>query len=122
MGDAWSVLVTREPEWDDYDRAEAVASLNVDMLRCRQCGVEGALTAIPKATRHWTWGDGRRFEVTQWRCLACAAEQTITRDFLRDHENHKPVKGVFSPTDGIRFLVNEIHNKAKEEGARGDSS
>lgn len=108
MADAWSVVVDREPEWDDYSRAEAVASLIVDQFRCRNCGVEGALTEIPKATRHWKWGDGRKFEVTQWRCLACAAEETVRRDFLRQHEKTEPVAGSFHVTDGIRFAVTEL--------------
>lgn len=108
MVDAWSVIVTREPEWDDYTRAEAIASLTVDQYRCRSCGVAGALTEIPKATKHWTWGDGRKFEVLQFRCLACAAEQTVSRDFNTLHEKHKPAPGVFAPGDGVRWVVQEI--------------
>lgn len=105
MGDAWSVIVTREPEWDDYTRAEAIADLDVDSFRCKECGVEEAFVPIPQATRHWTWVDGRKFEVQQFRCLACAAIDTIKRDLQMDSENKKPTRGVFANEDGLRLIV-----------------
>lgn len=108
MTDAWSVVVTREPEWDDYARTEAIADLEVDVTRCRSCGVEGAMVAVPSATRHWTWGDGRTFEVAQYRCLACAAMDTIRRDTETEFSKHKPTKGVYAPSDGLRLVVSPV--------------
>ena len=108
MADAWSVVVTREPEWDDYTRGEALADLEVDLARCSECGVEGAVVAVPAATRHWTWGDGRKFEVTSYRCLSCAALDTVKRDATAEAEKHKAVRGVYAPLDGLRLVVRPV--------------
>lgn len=105
MSDAWSVVVTREPEWDDYTRAEAIADLEVDRLRCSECGQEGTFEQVREADRFWTWLDGRRFLVQQFRCLACAAVDTIKRDIERENEGKKPQPGVYQPTDGLRVVV-----------------
>ena len=109
MSDAWSVVVTREPEWDDYTRSEAIADLEVDRTRCPECGQEGTFEPIPTATRHWTWLDGRVFEVQQFRCLACAAVDTIRRDFEKDQEGKTPARGVYAPSDGLRLVVHPLN-------------
>lgn len=108
MTDAWSVIVTREPEWDDYTRAEAIADLEVDGLRCPECHQEDTFIPVPTATRHWTWLDGRKFEVKQYRCLACAALDTIKRDFDMENHDRKPQKGVYAPGDGLRLVVKKL--------------
>lgn len=114
MTDAWSVVVTREPEWDDYTRAEAIADLEVDRTRCRECGVEGAFEAVPGTDRFWTWLDGRRFLVQQFRCLSCAAIDTIKRDVEAEHEGKKPQRGVYSPTDGLRIVVKAYEDEERQ--------
>lgn len=117
MGQAWSVVVTREPEWDQYARTEAVAALAADRYRCKSCGVAGALVPVPAEDRDWTWGDGRVFRVAAYRCLACAAETTVSRDFTRRYEQDKPAGGVLFPTDGVRFQVSEIEQEVTHGGA-----
>jgi hypothetical protein len=113
MVDAWSVIVTREPEWDEYTRSEAIADLEVDRMRCGECGQEGTFEPVPNSTRHWTWLDGRVFEVQQFRCLACAALDTIKRDFDNDQRGKDPVKGVYAPGDGLRLVVHPLNNETR---------
>lgn len=77
-------------------------------MRCEGCGTEGNFELIPRATRHWTWGDGRVFEVEQFRCLTCAALDTVRRDVQAEAEKHEPRRGQYAPTDGLRFVARPL--------------
>ena len=107
--------VIREAEWDPYTQAEAVASLEGDQLRCRECGVDGALVEERQQNRWVSW-DGVDYEVVVFRCQACASEATVRRDYEKSHEHVKPAAGRAHPTDGIRFAVQERVRQTKGVG------
>lgn len=73
---------------------------------CRNCGTHGSMVHEQHMDRNVRWRDGRLFNVQAWRCLACMAMESIARDAVP--EDHKPQKGVYSPTDGLRHVVAEI--------------
>lgn len=97
-------IVTREPEWDDYARAEALALLADDDRRCNECGLPMTYELIdggPKVT----WPDGRAYQVKVLRCQGCGARDIVRRDYDRKHKAHEHVEGKASPGDGLRLSV-----------------
>lgn len=103
----------REPEWDAYARAEAIAGIQAERYRCGSCGIPDAMVEIKNADRLVTWPDGRKFMVKQYRCMACASEQVIDRGLAEAEADHKPKSGVAAPADGRRLTVTEIHESVK---------
>jgi len=106
MADAWTVVVTREPEWDDYDRAEAIAAVYEAQTRCHRGHSPDQMVELVTAERNVRWPDGRLFRVRQFRCLGCASVEFRERESQRT--DPKPVEGVYAPSDGRRTIADEI--------------
>ena len=104
MADAWSTVVTHEPEFDDYTRARILALAAWEARQCSACGNYESLVPLKNDLRHVTWPDGQVFAVEQYRCLACGAADLIKRDWQNDHENDKPQRGQFAAGDGRMFV------------------
>lgn len=75
--------------------------------RCPTCHNYDSLVLLPDDTRHVTWDEhgGRKFEVAQYRCLACASSDLVKRDWNTAHEKDKPTTGSYSPGDGRMFVA-----------------
>lgn len=116
MADAWSTVVEREPEWDERARGEALALIADERTTCHACGLVMAdiTSELRTEARNVAWGDGRKFEVRVYRCLGCMARTLVERDFTKQHEDHKPQPRVYSPTDGVRFRVQQISQKESD--------
>lgn len=97
----------REPEWDDYSRAEAIAAVEAERYRCRECGAHDAMVPIPGTERDVTWPDGRRFRVEQYRCLSCASREIIDRDLAIAEAKIEPTPGRYIASDGRRITATE---------------
>jgi hypothetical protein len=102
--------VTRESEWDDYTRSRVMALIAYEALVCPDCGNFKTLVELPDAERKTTWDehDGRRFVVTQYRCLACASVDAVKRAWLEKHADdgkkpRPPDQGDGLPIDGLKF-------------------
>lgn len=110
MADAWSTVVTREAEWDDYARSQVMALATWEAGRCSSCGNYDCLVPLKADLRHVTWGqhDGRKFAVEQYRCLACGAADIIKRDWLARHEKDEPKPGQFAAADGRQFRARPL--------------
>lgn len=100
-------VVHREPEWDDYARAEAVALVLDDRRTCKRCGAVGAMVPLDPAELPVTWPGGRTFVVRQYRCLGCASLDLVQRDHDQAHRDHKTEPGKYAPGDGYRIAVDE---------------
>lgn len=113
MADAWSTVVEREPEFDDYTRSRIMALHLWEAGRCPNCHNYDCLVELKSSALDYVWDDlnGERFAVRQYRCLACASADVVRRDFNTRHENHKPVAGQASPADGRMF----VSRRATEE-------
>lgn len=106
--------MTRQPEFDEYTRQEAIAAVLDDKRTCSGCGLTDQFVRVKGDDREVTWGDGRVLYVEAHRCLGCMAIDLITRDFNRRTENKKPTPGVYAPGDGIRRRVH-LSKPAPEE-------
>lgn len=82
--------------------------------RCPNCHNYDCLVPLKRDTRHVTWEehDSRKFEVVQYRCLACGAGALIERDWRAQHEKDKPVTGQASPADGRLFVTRPLTEEA----------
>ena len=103
-------IVTREPEWDERARTEAIASVYADWGRCPKCGQSAATErdTLFRETRTWTWLDGRQWETFATRCLGCAAIETAERRWRKKYEKHTPTPGVYAPYDGVTWHVEPL--------------
>ena len=108
MADAWSTVVTREPEFDDYTRSRILALAAWEARRCSTCGNYESLVPLKTDLRHVTWPDGEVFAVDQYRCLACGSAEIIKRDYQSDHEKDKPTRGQFAAGDGRMFVARPV--------------
>ncbi len=111
MAEAWSTVVTREPEWDDYARAEAMAEYEAHRMTCRNCGLSESMRPIRKLDRYVNWGDGSRVHVKAYRCLSCMATALVERDQGNAEKDHKTPAGLFAPGDGRRFVATKIERR-----------
>lgn len=102
-------VVTREAEWDDYARAEAIAAVVAKASRCPNCGMPKSLRDGDEpltigGAMDFQW-KGTILSVTASRCLGCAALELVQRDFQRQHESRKHVPRQYSPGDGLKWQV-----------------
>lgn len=106
MADAWSTVVTRESEWDERSLNRALGLADYEANRCPACRNYDALVPLDEATRNVTWAEhgGRRVQVLQFRCIFCAAADTVQRDWRKDHDGDPDLKGQAKPADG-RFFI-----------------
>lgn len=77
---------------------------------CPSCKNYGTLVPLPKALRNMRWDEygERRFEVAQFRCLACASADAVKRDWSERYANTKPVTGQAAPGDGLMFAATPL--------------
>lgn len=115
MADAWSTVVTREPEWDDYTRSRVLALAAWEARRCSSCGNYESMVPLKSDLRHVTWPDGQVFAVEQYRCLACGSADLIKRDWQTAHEKDKPTTGQHAAGDGRMFVARPVDDT--KEGA-----
>ena len=108
MADAWSTVVTREPEFDDYTRSRILALAAWEARRCSTCGNYESLVPLKTDLRHVTWPDGEVFAVDQYRCLACGSAEIIKRDAAKAHEKDKAITGQFAWADGRMFVARPV--------------
>ena len=75
--------------------------------RCPTCHNYDCLIELPRDERLVTWDnhDGQKFDVVQYRCLACGAADIIKRDFTEKHKDEKPQPGQFAAGDGRMFVA-----------------
>lgn len=78
--------------------------------QCPSCGNYDTLVPLKSDLRHVTWGqhEGRKFEVLQYRCLACGAADLVKRDWSTAHEKDKPVPGHYAEADGRMFIAHPL--------------
>lgn len=74
---------------------------------CPTCKNYMTLVDLPSALREVTWDDhdGRRFEVVQFRCLACASADAVKRAWSDRYGEKKPEPGQAGPGDGLMFAA-----------------
>lgn len=114
MADAWSTVVTREPEWDDKGRARAFALEVWEAKKCPQCGNYDTLLELPRARRFVTWHNhgGRVMDVRQYRCLACGAVDSVRRDWdKRNRKRPDPPEGQYAESDGRIFAAQPLDDE-----------
>lgn len=82
--------------------------------RCPACGNHDCLVPLTKDRRFVAWAehDGRKFEVQQYRCLACGAADLIKRDAGERHKEDKPLPGQAAWGDGRMFVTRPIDKEA----------
>lgn len=97
-------MIHREPEWDDYSRAEAIGLVLDERRTCSKCGLIDCYEALD-ATTHIGWDDGRKYTVKQFRCLGCGALELVQRDTDKKHGEVEKVPGRYHPGDGLRMTV-----------------
>jgi hypothetical protein len=88
----------------------------VDDLRCRSCGMSGAMVPVRDEDVFKTHGKGpnaRKLLVAAYRCLGCASIEAVRRDFDKKHEKKKPVTGEMSPGDGLRMTVDDYDDEGR---------
>lgn len=107
MADAWSTVVEREPEYDDYTRSRVMALLAWEAGRCPKCRSYDSLVPLPKELRHVTWEEhnGRKVEVAQVLCVVCGAADLVQRMWSERHAKDKPIPGQAAPADGRQFVA-----------------
>lgn len=105
MSDAWSTIVARESEWDDYSRAEAIAGVTASRMVCKECGLPDGMVRDMERDLFVRWDEqGRKFVVEGYRCLSCASMAVADRK-LGDTEEVR---------DGRRRVVREVALDAPE--------
>jgi hypothetical protein len=105
MADAWSTVVTREPEWDDYGRAEIYALIAYESGQCPRCGNYDVLVPQPKATdRTAEAPDGRQFDAAAYRCVSCALKDLAERVWRQSNQGAGEPNGPH-PSDGLMFVA-----------------
>lgn len=95
MADAWSVVVTREPLWDDDDREAAYAVWQDDLERCPECGLPRSVCSDPEVD----WYPQRSF------CYATAARVNARRRWDKRVEGMEPDSHGRLEGDGMTIWV-----------------
>lgn len=104
--------MTREPEWDDRARAEAIADVLDERRTCSKCGQVGLMVDVPNTERNVRWPGDRLVRVAQVRCQGCASLDILWRDFSKAHENDTPpARGLVAPGDGLRMSARLLHER-----------
>lgn len=108
-------VVTREPEWDERARTEALAAVYADWRRCPDCGLvdHSEDASLARDTRLWTWLDGRQIETSAYRCLGCAAIATARHRFEKRFEKYERTVGTYAPYDGVRWRAAAVHQTSE---------
>lgn len=78
--------------------------------QCPNCKNYDCLVPLPNEVRkvRWEKHDDRRFEVAQFRCLACASADAVKRAWSEKHKDDKPESGKASPGDGLMFMARPV--------------
>lgn len=105
MADAWSTVVTREPEYDEHTRAQLTALQLWDAQCCPVCGNHGSLVPQGSTDRTARAPDGTRFEVLMYRCVACGIKDLASRLWREDHKEDQPTAEGALAADGLTFIV-----------------
>lgn len=106
MADAWSTIVTREPEYDDITRSRVLALAAWESKRCPKCHNYGSVVSLPTTDAGLvTWPDGSAFRIHQYKCQACGALAIFERHWAAEHENDKPFPGEAMPIDGLMSVA-----------------
>lgn len=106
-------VVSREPEWDDHSRAEALAAVQLENLTCRRCGqyMSQVMAKSEDDSPVVVWRSGKAYRVLELRCEACASLETVERDASEADKKHEkqspPARGRAQPKDGRRFVAKE---------------
>lgn len=104
------MVVTREPEWDDYTRAEALAGVYEAERRCPRGHDPDQMIELTSAERNVRWaGEDRVFRTRMFRCLGCASIDLREREAART--DPKPVNGIYAESDGRRTIAEEIYEE-----------
>lgn len=111
----WTV-VTREPEWDDYARSEAIAAISVERATCSGCGTSNGLNRIDDEPAVFTAPDGRRFEIWNYRCGGCAGLDLVRRDHSEAHHDDKAERGHPLASDGWRPVIRSLSDPEGGDG------
>lgn len=105
MADAWSTVVEREPEYDEYTRSEILGLMAWESRTCPACN--NYLTVVPQGANdtHVTTADGRTFEVQMHRCVACGLEELVRREWHETHKEDAPNPTGALASDGLIFIA-----------------
>lgn len=93
---AW--VTETEPEFDPNERADWHDLDEYEQEVCAQCGNLRAICSDPM-------GLGEGFYPQRHVCWATAAREVATRAWHTKHENAKPDRAGFLPTDGTTIWV-----------------
>lgn len=104
MADAWSTVIEREPEYDDYSRSSILALMAWESRCCPKCGNYMSIVPQGNADRHVTTADGRTFEVQLHRCLPCGLEEVVRREWHDSQKNAPAIPGGALASDGLIFI------------------
>lgn len=105
MADAWSTVVTREPEYDDFSRSQIFALMAWESRICPSCRNFDTLVPAGKDERTAITPDGRVFEVQMHRCLACGVEELVRREWREVHKDDRPSDTGALASDGLLFIA-----------------
>lgn len=105
MAEAWSTVVTREPEWDDFSRERVEALMALDHRTCPSC--QNYMTLDPQGPTSWTVTapDGRKFVIEALRCVTCGLEEMARRQWGDQHKDDKPNASGALASDGLMLVA-----------------
>lgn len=96
MSEAWSVVVTRESEWDETTRGRAIALIQAEADLCK-CGC-----GLPMSIAH---DPTQAFLVDTWVCYAGRAKTRKERDWKKANSDDKGNLRDPSIEDGLHHFV-----------------
>lgn len=105
MADAWSTVIEREPEYDDFTRSEILALMAWESNVCPKCGNYDSMRPAGKASQHAIGPNGETFEVQFHRCSACGLEELVRREFNDAHKDDHPNASGALASDGLIFIA-----------------
>lgn len=105
MADAWSTVVTKEPEYDDFTRSQVLAMLAWESYCCPKCGNYDSMRPAGKAGPTVDGPHGETFEVQLHRCDSCGLEEMVRRQWHEAHKDDKPNFSGALASDGLIFIA-----------------
>jgi len=111
MGDAWKVVVTREPEWNERTRNLALGLSLHDRQTCPGCGLHESIRNDPE----------NLFQLEVEHCPVCRRRDTYLRTLAeQDEKADQPGKprrpaDIPRPADGRHILLRPISRQEAEQ-------
>lgn len=104
MADAWSTVIEREPEWDEYTQSRVLAYIAYQSRCCPSCGNYQSMVPAGEDKRTVAGPDGQVFKVQMQRCVACGLEELVRREWHAAHKDEVPNQTGALSGDGLSFV------------------